>query len=75
MMVLKMNEDEKQRNLKAKYIYLPDLIIDEIKRQMHIHKSRYFSDHVRKALRIGLEILKEREKSLECTTEMELTQQ
>lgn len=65
-----MSEEEKLKYQSAKHIYLYDSMITEIKRQMPIHKSRYFSDHVRKALRVGLEILKEREAqvSLESTT-------
>ena len=45
--------------------------VDAIRRQMPIYGSKYFSDHIRKALRIGLDILKEREAhvSLESTTE------
>lgn len=65
-----MNEDAKEKYQDAKHIYLTESMIAEIKRQMPIHNSRYFTDHVRKALRIGLEILKQKEAqvSLESTT-------
>lgn len=63
--------DKKDMHPHAKNIYLTTSMIDEIRRQMPIYGSKYFSDHIRKALRIGLDILKEREAhvSLENTTE------
>lgn len=63
--------DKKDMRPHAKNIYLTKSMIDEIRRQMPIYGSKYFSDHIRTALRIGLDILKEREAhvSLENTTE------
>jgi hypothetical protein len=70
-----MNE-EKKPYLGAKQIYLNESMILEIKRQMPIFKSKHFSTHVRKALRIGLDILKQKEAQLtpECTTDKESVQ-
>jgi len=72
-----MNEDAKEKYQDAKHIYLTESMIAEIKRQMPIHNSRYFTDHVRKALRIGLEILKQKEaqSSYVNTTDKESAQQ
>lgn len=65
-----------KKYLSVKPIYFTDEMIEEIKRQMPIHRSKYFSHHVRKALEIGLEILKEKEAQmiLEYTTEKESIQ-